>query len=391
MRWRAPLAMLVAAALLVACDGDEGRPSPTSTPGAPTETAAATVTPTETPAPTSTPARDATALPTPGSSEPSLPVPFATSAPEPRRTGDPAIDVIIVAVEDGRPEDIGHLLATQTLACEAESRGIGTFLCEDGEADGTESRVFPLGSCEGYYTREPEEALANFVEGTDGLYAAVDSTVAFEGETRESTTLVFHSASGLSRDAMRAQLDSDGRISFLGLGCNSLEDLVTREGQHLPMYGGPWLYPLSGPRAPETGIDALDPALSLIYRSAYEGAAYYSAAPFRHETCDLFGVGGEQDARIGWSVFFLYLPRLYGVYEAPADPPAGWADDGWWLLYRVSLNGLPGAARVGVDASGRLIGIHYECVDDPAALTGWEGAPLTPVLTPEEIEAQRAE
>lgn len=362
------LALLAATlVILVACDsGEEDAPVTATASG--TETASATA--------VTDPSPSATRPPhyLDSGNTARRPPPFATSVPEPRRTGVTHLDVILAAIENGHVEVLKPLLDVRLEACAPDGEAMSLPappICEPGEPAGTSVSVFTIGlGCEGATLREWEEVLPRWVAATRGLYAAVEQP---SGEGSEGRAmLIFHAVGDQFIQSPFAVVTSDGGIESLAFGgCATEEDRTIRGEQRLPIIAGPWLDALGAGPLPQTGDESLDRVLQSIHRSSQDGALEYSRRPFILESCFPFGVG-VSDLAVAWYQFYAQSPQLHGVFRAPTSPPQGWEDAAWWAIYAVAHNELLGAARVGITEAGRIVGIDYACDTAERAATWGE-------------------
>ncbi len=183
MPWKLGVPLLLAMALLAACGGDDGGPSPT-----------ATLVPTE------TPAAD--------------------------RTGIPEVDAVLEAVLSHDPEAVRPLIGFETVACIGPTPGsLGALFCAEGETPGTGVEALRAAQCEGHYIRADgmNQALQSMTDATVELYAVA--------RTDDGHRAVFSRLVGPDREtaAGYAVLIEEGRVTFVDFGCGeTADDLVER-------------------------------------------------------------------------------------------------------------------------------------------------------------------
>lgn len=140
-----------------------GVESPTPTPGGET--------PTPTPAPTESPSPTPTAEPTP---EPTAqPAPSGPGHPSGTRTGVPAIDAFLDALEDGDVGSMGDLLLYRPIPCVAPETAEYSVACPDGVEEGTPVSAFVHSGCHG--TWASEQMRESFAKSLTELPIAVHS------------------------------------------------------------------------------------------------------------------------------------------------------------------------------------------------------------------------
>lgn len=400
---RSLLALCAVAALslaLVACDGDDedGTPSPI------------------------VPTASLTLTASPEASE----TPVAAEGD--RRTGDPQLDAIIEAVEARDVTALAELVEYQQIGCTFAQGLGGPPKCEPGMTEGEETRMFPVASCEGTWTRTATQVLGSFVQDTRGLYAAAeplgDSSLGGEWPVAD-TLLVFHVDDTVT-PGIRLHV-ADGRIVGLWINCapaDPLSELLEAgmtDGANV--IAGPWDEPIDAPTAPppSTGAEAVDSILAAVAR--YDAVALRESAlramgdlpPAECEEPPLQGPGGvECDPKNGEvagdpvSVFpiahcegvlerdpmdpirgFLNgAPVLHAVAEAPSEPSPSelYPHGAYWLVYE--LPGLPDGTgegvRLHVTAEGDLTAIWYGCAPPLEELLQYEGQPLPEIEVTQE-------
>ncbi len=376
LRTVAPALFLAAAIVLAACtDSDDRTPGPTAT-----EPIVPTATVTLTPAPTGT----ATATAPSG---------------DDRRTGDPALDAIVHAVADRDVGTLVGLMEMQTVGC-THAQGIGgPPKCEPHQAEGDQSTVFPLTSCEGEWSRSPGWLLGRAVHQAQGLYAALqapDGWTIFEDAPETDTFLVFH-ADNMQR-GFRLNV-TDGRITSMTLGCSDefAFHQDPRTGDAFSVVAGPWEDAVARtPEVPMTGRDPLDAFLEQV--ATYDfGALYEGASRAMQQTpavpcvTQMEGPGGiecdtakgetegtpvqvfpsaycegsyARNPGIALQSFLGMAPVLHAVYEAPAAESSSpiYRNGEWWAVYEfTSPDAYPEAVRVHVTEAGEVAVMWYGC------------------------------
>lgn len=247
MRRLLTLVALCSLAILAACDGDaDDTPSPTPTAAVTTTVA---VPAPSTPSPTATP--DAT----------------PPSPPGPRRTGDPALDAIIEAVESHDIDGLLELVELQSIECRIDPDMTWHPECTEGQAEGTVISGIVQSACEGQINPDVRGVLEPFVRQVHGFWAAVsvgESMVYPDGNP--DTLLVFHRWVVVG-DAPPADLAvflavRDGHVIGRGAACvGPLEELLNHSDRVVT--AGPWHEPdFSGPR--RTGDPALDTIIEIV-------------------------------------------------------------------------------------------------------------------------------
>lgn len=189
--------------------------------------------------------------------------PFALPVPPPAegdavhppgtRSGLPAVDRVLAAIEGGDPAAVRAAFAFAPVACVTEPSGIGSPpICRPGEAPGTPVDVVILASCEGSYARADEvgDTLERLLSPELGLYAVVEhapddvSRPAFEARTavilgprdREAPPTPDTNPPA----ALRLLIDDDGiTVVFFGCGPESAEGLLFRWSSAPPLLLAP--------------------------------------------------------------------------------------------------------------------------------------------------------
>lgn|GEM_PF-3591098 len=374
MRRTAVLAALCSIALMVACDGGTAAtpsPSPTASPP-PTVEAPSTV---------------ATATSTPGAT--ATPEATPPSPPGPRRTGDPALDAIIEAVEAHDVDALLGFVEQQEVEC---STGPGPHWapCLDGEVAGTHFSGIGHSTCAAGVARDVRGTLADFLQQVDGLWAAVRANDFNDARPWGGldTFLVFHGWRPLDSGdrlhlAMYVEV-RDGRVIGIGSNClGDLDDLVRQHGE--ATIAGPWHEPdFSGPR--RTGDPALDAILKAVEArdvGALVGMLRTEVVECRAPddpsqigsppTCEDEGVppgtmltvvsGAECSGYLSTDIRGLaerWLVLQDGLYGATPVP------NGHRLIYHGVLSGLNAGTGLWVE-DGEVIGLWFGC-SQPAEL-----------------------
>ena len=218
-----------------------------------------TSTPTPTPAaaaPTPTP----TAPPTPGATPP--------SPSGPRRTGDASLDAIIEAVEGKDVPALIDRVQLIELPCRVEPNMSWFPACEEGEPEGTLIAGIPSGACEGSLRRDVWDALAEFLDDTDGVWALVRPSDSFGGRPWDPPDglLVFHDVVAVGdspiRDIAKYVEVRDGQVIGLGAACvGGIEELGDVRAEVLV---GPWDEPRVAAEERLTGDADLDAIITAV-------------------------------------------------------------------------------------------------------------------------------
>lgn len=344
MRRAVVLVALGFIALSAACDGGtDATPTPSATASPlPTVEAPSTVA-----VPTSTPSATATPEATP------------PSPPGPRRTGDPALDAIIEAVEARDVDALVGMLRTEVVECRGpdEPAQIGSPpSCEDeGVSLGTELTVATGASCEGYLTTSIRGLIERFVEGQDGLYAVVDGS-------RDVTHLIYHGRRGAA-SGLELWIVED-KIEIVQAGCVVVETRANFLGG--PVFAGPWQERLT-PYA-EGVASLLAPLLAAVDRGDLEALQEMTATRFFIRGC-----GTSPDDPVG-ALSATTAGSLYGVYERSPDV--------WWLTYETDDGGVRLEYRT---PQRQITELTFRCsgsLDDMA--TDGLGRALDPIELPSE-------
>ena len=350
--------------------------------------------------------------------------PAPTEAPpnpqgEPRRTGDPALDVIIEAVEARDIEALVPLVQYTTVGCTTADGLGGPPKCEEDVAEGTEFTMFPVSSCEGGWTRYGVQSVADFAHRTVGLWGVVHVDRYWEvtdGWPAPDTFLAFHTTTP-SGDSVAYLEVADGHIVRASFGCGgTIDDLLAVSSMQLSLAAGPWDEPTEALEVtpPTTGIEAVDGILAAV--DAYDWVTLRQSALDAIEdlppvacVVDPIGPGslpcGPKDSPDDpISVFPLAycegslvrdpgdaiasilneVPTLYAVVEAPAEASQSdlYRHGAYWIVYELlgaDTDGLTPAVRLHVTAEGNLTTIWFGCLPPIEELVQWEGEPLPEV------------
>ncbi len=354
--------------------------------------------------------------------------PAATDVPgagsdTPRRTGDPALDVIIEAVEARDIGALAPLVQDTTVGCTTADGMGGPPKCEDHMAEGAELTMFPYGSCEGAWTRFGVQTVADFAWRTAGLWGVVHVDQYWEvtdGWPTPDTFLAFHTTTPSGASVAYLEVAA-GRIVRASFGCGgALEDLLAVSSMQLSLAYGPWDEPTETAPAspPTTGIAPVDGILAAV--DAYDWMALRQSAFDAMEdlppvACEVDPVGpgalpcGPKDSPgDALPVFPLAYcegalvrdpgdaiaailngaPALHAVVEAPTEPSQSelYPHGAYWIVYDLgATEGRPAhPVRLHVTAEGNLTAIWYGCSPPVDELLEWQGNPLPEVDVREE-------
>lgn len=355
----------------------------------------------------------------------------ATDSGEARRTGDPALDAIIEAVEERDIATLSGLVEYQEIGCTNALGMGGPPKCTDGQEHGDISRVFPHSACEGTWTRDPIPVLAQFVSRADGAWAALGVTEYPAGTEwpAPDTFLAFHSI-GLddpdSIEDIAIYLEvTDGRITRSSVVCiGPLEGLLESDAWHVEVIAGPWEEARPAPKVetPTTGIPDVDAVIESV--ATYDWPALRENALETMQSGPLMPCGGPggpghvacdpKDGEPGdevhafpmafcsgelardpgdpLSAFLNAVPRLHSVVEAPTEPSGSelYPQGTYWLVYEftsvepaeegasygvVSREG----ARLQLTEDGGIAVLWYGCSPTVEELASYAGEPL-PVI-----------
>jgi len=261
----------------------------------------------------------------------------------PRRTGDPALDAIIAAVEARDVDALVGMLGTELVECRGpdEPAQIGSppTCAEAGVSPGSTVTVAWGGGCEGNPSLDYRGLLERWLPMQDGLYAVT------EHPREPQSHLIFHGQLALGGSA-RSLWVRDGEIAFVNFGCGATaEDSVTYGNEAL--LSGPWPAPLT-PR---------DEAVRTLVAPFLDAIEAGDADPLVEATeQDFLGHGctTSRDPGAALEAFVDQEPTLVGIYE---PEPRGWLPQ-WWLVFRLS----DGAhARLLVDVRPRVDSLFQPC------------------------------
>lgn len=407
------LVLLLVASVFSGCDdGGELAPSPTPTVDV------------GTPEPL-----DDTSMPTAPAS------PDATQgAGEARRTGDPALDAIIEAVEERDIATLSGLLEYQEIGCTEASGMGGPPKCEEGQEAGDISRVFPFVACHASWTETPAQLLGQFVNAVRGTYAVLETSTGFtlRGEWPAADTLiVFHYGDQQPQEVQGAGARlhiANGRVVAWFGGCGDPPEafLTVPTGEIVEVIAGPWEEPRPAPEveAPTTGIPEVDAVIESV--ATYDWPALRENALETMQSGPLVPCGGHggpghvacdpKDGEPGdevhafpmarcegslardpgdpLSAFLNAVPRLHSVVEAPAEPSGSelYPHGAYWLIYEftseepaedgtsygvVSREG----ARLQLTEEGGIAVLWYGCNPTVGAIASYAGGPLPVIAT----------
>lgn len=343
---------------------------------------------------------------------------------EPRRTGDPALDAIIEAVEARDVATLAPRVQYTTVGCTTADGLGGPPKCEDGIAEGTEFTMFPVGSCEGGWTRYGVQSVAEFAHRTAGPWGVVRVDQYWEvtdGWPAPDTFLAFHTETPAGDSVAYLEV-ADGSIVRASFGCGgTLDDLLVVSSMQLSLAAGPWDEPTEAPAVatPATGIDPVDRVLAAV--ANYDWVALRQSALDAMEdlprvACEIAPIGpgalpcGPKDSPDEpVAVFPLAycegalvrdpgdaiasvlngVPALYAVVEAPAEPSQSdlYRHGAYWIVYELpaaDTGDLTQAVRLHVTAEGHLTTIWFGCLPPIEELVQWQGEPLPEVTVREE-------
>ncbi len=223
------LAALVALLTIGACTDDDGGDETATTTPVATQTGTTTQTATGTAAETSSP----TATSTEGT---------ATGTPAVGgETGDPELDAIVQAVARDDVDELVDRTLTQAVPCTTEQGAGGPPQCDEGDDQGTPYEVFPVVTCEGGWTDNPEELWSRVVDEARGLYAVTEAGFEANEWPQPESYLVFHREAAGGEVGMRLHVDADGLIVAYWQGCQApVEELVRYNDQDLEILAGPF-------------------------------------------------------------------------------------------------------------------------------------------------------
>jgi hypothetical protein len=163
------------------------------------------------------------------------------------QTGVEGVDDVLDAV---RGYDLNTLLQSaltgmETLplaACTETPQGVGDFPCDskNGEAEGTEVRVFPVAYCEGALERDPAVPLAQFLNMVPELVAVVMAPVEpsrSELYPNGAYWIVYDLGAPDSQMGVRLHLTETGALTAIWYGCGVEPDrlLLDEQGEPLPV------------------------------------------------------------------------------------------------------------------------------------------------------------
>lgn len=281
----------------------------------------------------------------------------------PRRTGDPALDAIIEAVEAHDVDALVTLLRTEEVECRAPADfsqiGSPPFCEDEGVPVGTILTVATGLQCEGYLTTHTRELLERWVEHQDGLYG-VDPT-------SSGTRLVFHGRLG-GLNAGKTLSVADGQLTAVGFGCAQPAEAMAALSE---LAYGPWPEPLT-PHA-----DAVRALLGPLIEAV---EAHDVAALIEFTNGDLLAHGCQtsRDAAASIAIFLDDGPTLVGIYE---PPKRAWLHE-WWLVYRLEDGE---HIRLVVDARPDVASIFAPCDATLERVTlGSSGEPVPLLWAPTE-------
>ncbi len=390
MRRLLALVVLASLATIAACDSDpEGADATPS----PTPTAEAT---------------QAVAPPSPTASPPPPPESTAPSPPGPRRTGDPALDAIIEAVEARSVAALTDLLERTEVECRVDAGMSWWPECAENEAPGTPVSAFVvLLGCEGGLVRDVEDVVADWVSDVDGFWAGVTPGEFFDSApwAPPDSLLVFHDvvdANGSSMHLAKYLAVRNGRVIAVGGSCGSATDPMLG-GLAVDVTHGPWHEPdFSGPR--RTG----DPTLDAIIEAVEDRDLDTLVTRLRTEVVECrdrnaqTGIGApptceDEGVPAGTQLTVANVAQCEGHYTTdPRDTLGRWLDqqDGLYgvapgpqgdqLIFHGVLSGLNAGKSLWVD-DGEIVSMWFGCSQPADAVVAPEvlsAGPWTAPLTP---------
>ena len=325
--------------------------------------------------------------------------------------------MIIAAIEERDIAVLAPLVHYTTVACTTADGLGGPPKCEEDVPEGTELTMFPVGSCEGGWTRYGVQSVADFAHRTAGLWGVIHVDQYWEvtdGWPAPDTFLAFHTDTP-SGDSVAYLEVADGRIVRASFGCGgTLDDLLAVSSMQLSLTHGPWDEPSEVPAVapPTTGIEAVDGILAAV--ATYDWvtlreSAVAAMADLPPVACvvDPIGPGsltcGPKDSPDQpISVFPLAycegnlvrdpgdaiasilddVPVLDTIVEAPVEASSSdlYRHGAYWIVYRLTGPGDGAAAvRLHVTAEGNLTTIWFGCLPPLPELLQWDRQPLPEV------------
>jgi len=257
----------------------------------------------------------------------------------PRRTGDPALDTIVEAVEAQDVDALLPLLRTEVVECRDRNAqtGIGAPpTCEDeGVPAGTRLTVASVAQCEGHYTTDPRDTLGRWLDQQDGLFGVTP--------VPRGDQLIFH---GVLRglNAGKSLRVEDGEIVSMWFGCSQPADAVVAPGA---LTAGPWPEPLT-PRV-EAVRTLVAPFLDAIEARDPRPLIEATEHNFLGHGCTT-----SRDPAEVLNAFVGAGPQLVGIYEPRRRD---WLDQ-WWLVFRLDSGD---HARLLVDVRPRIEALFQPC------------------------------
>ena len=366
---------------------------------------------TRSPAPTAvSPSSTGTSTPTPIVS----PIPPTTTSPEARRTGDPALDAIIAAVETRDVAALAALVEYQEIGCTFADGLGGPPKCPKHAQEGEEFSVFPYSACEGGWSHTATQELGTFAHNSEGLWAVLQVNAYPDTDLwpAADTFLVFHSQAGSTPVASYLEV-TDGRITRSSMVCaGGLDELLAVEIYDLEVLAGPWEGPESMPIArPVTGVEGVDSVLEStahydlgpLIEAAQRGMQVLPDVPcvatiMESGEIDCHTEKGEEPGALVNVFPAAYChgtvmrdplptlravldgaPVLHSVLHAPEEPSPSevYQYGDYWLVYEMTSRTYPyDAVRLHVSEPGELLLVWFGCGPTLRGLVEWDGAPL---------------